>query len=67
MLTEVANSESTHWKYSIAAIRLLRTLVRRDEALYAPQLKHFLEKTCAAHPSMRYVSPACPVSIISAE
>ncbi|KAG8927366.1 hypothetical protein FRC02_008249 [Tulasnella sp. 418] len=51
---EVANDPATHWRYEIAAIRILRTLIRRDQCIGAPQLQYFLEQTAADHPSMRY-------------
>ncbi|GJJ09449.1 hypothetical protein Clacol_003672 [Clathrus columnatus] len=37
-LTDIAGDPRTHWKYSIVALRLLRTLVRRDSPIYGPQL-----------------------------
>jgi len=55
-LLGIANDDDTHWRYEIVAIRALRTLIRRDQPLYAPQLKFFMDQALADHPSMRYVS-----------
>ncbi|TDL28808.1 ARM repeat-containing protein [Rickenella mellea] len=53
-VTNIARSPNTHWRYSIVAIRILRTLIRRDEPLQASQISYFLDKTHDSHPSMRY-------------
>ena len=55
-LLAIADDEDTHWRYEIVAIRALRTLIRRDQPPYAPQLKYFMDQAHADHPSMRYVS-----------
>lgn len=51
-VTDIARSPNTHWRYSIIAIRILRTLIRRDEPLQASQISYFLDKTHDSHPSM---------------
>ena len=55
-LLTIASDDNTHWRYEIVAIRALRTLIRRDQPLCAPQLEFFMEQALADHPSMRYVS-----------
>lgn len=55
-LLAIADDEGTHWRYEIVAIRALRTLIRRDQPPYAPQLEFFMDQALADHPSMRYVS-----------
>ncbi|KAJ7275353.1 hypothetical protein B0H12DRAFT_1086888 [Mycena haematopus] len=50
----IGNSSKTHWKYEIAAIRCLRTIIRRDEALTSEQIRYFMGKTYDSNPSMRY-------------
>jgi proteasome activator subunit 4 len=55
-LLAIANDEDTHWRYEIVAMRALRTLIRRDQPPYAPQLEFFMDQALADHPSMRYVS-----------
>ena len=55
-LLTIANDEDTHWRYEIVAMRALRTLIRRDQPPYAPQLEFFMDQTLADHPSIRYVS-----------
>ncbi|KAF5355656.1 hypothetical protein D9756_004216 [Leucocoprinus leucothites] len=50
----LADSGKLHWRYSIYAIRCLRTLVRRDVPLQGTQMKYFLEKTHDNHPTIRY-------------
>ncbi|KAJ6627245.1 hypothetical protein B0H10DRAFT_1941394 [Mycena sp. CBHHK59/15] len=50
----IGNSPKTHWRYEIAAIRCLRTLIRRDAALTPEQIRYFMEKTYDSNPSMRY-------------
>lgn len=52
MLLDIASSSKTHWRYSIVAVRCLRTLVRKDESISAPHFKFFVEKICDDHPSI---------------
>lgn len=54
LLLRIAEDPRTHWKYSITAIRLLRTLIRRDSPLHASHVEYLLTQTHADHPSMRY-------------
>ncbi|KAG8998807.1 hypothetical protein FRB90_012229 [Tulasnella sp. 427] len=54
LLLQIVEDSRTHWKYSISAIRLLRTLVRRDTPLNAPHVEFLLKRTHADHPSIRY-------------
>ncbi|KAM6497955.1 hypothetical protein JOM56_005903 [Amanita muscaria] len=53
-ILDIGNSDRTHWKYAIFAIRCLRTLIRRDVPLTPEQIQYFLEKVHDSHPSMRY-------------
>ncbi|KAG8908485.1 hypothetical protein FRB99_005843 [Tulasnella sp. 403] len=55
ILLRFANDENTHWRYAITAIRLLRTLVRRDSGVSGPVMEYLLSQTYANHPSLRYV------------
>ncbi|KAK7064490.1 membrane protein [Favolaschia claudopus] len=50
----IGNSPQTHWKYEIAAIRCLRSIVRRDAPLTSEQIRYFMAKTHDSNPSMRY-------------
>lgn len=43
-LLEIGNSPKTHWRYSIFAVRSLRTLVRRDAPLKPSHVRFFMEK-----------------------
>lgn len=52
MLLDIAGSSKTHWRYSIVAVRCLRTLVRKDESISAPHFKFFVENTYDDHPSI---------------
>ncbi|KAK0456353.1 hypothetical protein EV421DRAFT_1699087 [Armillaria borealis] len=51
---KIATSPRTHWRYEIAAIRCLRTLLRRDMPLTPEQIRFFVERTHHSHPSVRY-------------
>lgn len=51
---DIGNSAQTHWRYSIFAVRCLRTLVRRDQATKPEHIAFFFEKVCDDHPTMRY-------------
>lgn len=48
----VAQSEKTHWKYSIIAIRCLRTLIRRDVVAKPAHIKFLVEATLDSHYSI---------------
>lgn len=53
--TEILNTAKaslTHWRYSLFAIRCLRSLVRRDVPLTASHISFFLDKTHDSHPNM---------------
>jgi proteasome activator subunit 4 len=52
LILEIAQAKSTHWRYAIFATRCLRTLVRKDAPISAPQVKYFLEKCYDNHPSL---------------
>ncbi|KAG8888929.1 hypothetical protein FRB98_006471 [Tulasnella sp. 332] len=54
ILLDIAESSATHWRYSIVAIRMLRTLVRRDLPAQKAQFVYFLSQVNADHPSLRY-------------
>ncbi|CAL1696420.1 unnamed protein product [Somion occarium] len=45
VILKVAQSPNTHWKYSIVAVRCLRTLIRRDVPLSRSHVQCLLEKT----------------------
>ncbi|KAG1755021.1 uncharacterized protein EDB91DRAFT_1096855 [Suillus paluster] len=51
---EVANDTTTHWRYAIVAVRILRTLLRRDAPTSPAHLRIFLEQACDSNPTMRY-------------
>lgn len=51
---EVANDSDTHWRYAIAAIRILRTLVRKDAPITRDHIRFFLEMLYDSNPNMRY-------------
>lgn len=51
---ETANDTTTHWRYAIVAVRVLRTLLRRDTPISSSHLRLFLEKVCDSNPTMRY-------------
>ncbi|KAL5535214.1 BLM3_1 [Sanghuangporus sanghuang] len=50
----IAKSSSTHWRYAVIALRILRTLIRREEPLTGEQMKYFLDMAHDPHPSLRY-------------
>ncbi|KAF7306649.1 Membrane protein [Mycena indigotica] len=52
----IGNKSSTHWKYEIAAVRCLRTIIRRDVAQTPEQIRYFISKTNDSNPNMRYYS-----------
>jgi proteasome activator subunit 4 len=49
---ETANDTTTHWRYAIVAVRVLRTLLRRDTPISSSHLRLFLEKVCDSNPTM---------------
>ena len=51
-LLQIGQSEHTHWRYAIYAVRCLRTLVQRDIPLKAEHVSYFLEKVHDDHPSV---------------
>ncbi|KII93397.1 hypothetical protein PLICRDRAFT_694576 [Plicaturopsis crispa FD-325 SS-3] len=54
LLLDIAQSPRTHWRYSIVAIRCLRTLLRRDVPPSPAHMRYFLKMTHDSHPSIRY-------------
>jgi proteasome activator subunit 4 len=52
MVLAVAESPKTHWRYSIIAVRLLRTLIRRDKAMGDAHLRYLFKTTHDSHASM---------------
>lgn len=52
MVLGIANNKRTHWRYAIVAIKILRTLVRRDTAMTASLIRFFLERTYDNHPTI---------------
>ncbi|KAI0094570.1 armadillo-type protein [Irpex rosettiformis] len=55
-ILSIAQSPRTHWKYSIVAIRCLRTLVRKDAPMNSEHVKHLLLATLDSQYSIRYYS-----------
>ncbi|KAI0336090.1 hypothetical protein GY45DRAFT_1316150 [Cubamyces sp. BRFM 1775] len=62
-LLEIANNPRTHWRYAIAAVRLLRSLLRRDAPLTADHVRYLFEKTYDSNASMRYYSQRAVMKI----
>ncbi|KAH7104159.1 hypothetical protein BKA62DRAFT_635182 [Auriculariales sp. MPI-PUGE-AT-0066] len=54
LITKVATSPDTHWRYEIVALRLLRSLLRRDRPSEAEHIKYIVESVVNNHPTMRY-------------
>ncbi|EIN13624.1 hypothetical protein PUNSTDRAFT_94808 [Punctularia strigosozonata HHB-11173 SS5] len=54
LIIDIANSSKTHWRYSIVAVRILRSLIRKDRPTKAAHIRCLLEKTYDSHPSLRY-------------
>ncbi|KAL1720654.1 hypothetical protein EV715DRAFT_249853, partial [Schizophyllum commune] len=52
MVLEIGHADKTHWRYLIVAMRVLRTLVRRDVPLTKAQIAFFLEKCHDEHPTV---------------
>ncbi|KAH8100502.1 hypothetical protein BXZ70DRAFT_1022407 [Cristinia sonorae] len=50
----IAQSSETHWKYSIVAVRCLRTLIRRDTPMDGAHVKFLLEHTHDSNATIRY-------------
>ncbi|CDO70270.1 hypothetical protein BN946_scf184942.g70 [Trametes cinnabarina] len=62
-LLEIANNSRTHWRYAIVAVRLLRTLVRRDVPLKADHVRYLFEKTHDSNASMHQYSQRAVMKI----
>ncbi|KAL1951774.1 hypothetical protein VTO73DRAFT_923 [Trametes versicolor] len=54
-LLEIADDAKTHWRYSIVAVRCLRSLLRRDAPMKSAHVRYLLEMTHDSNASMRYV------------
>ncbi|EJU01100.1 hypothetical protein DACRYDRAFT_22883 [Dacryopinax primogenitus] len=54
ILLRVATSPNTHWKYSILAIRFLRTLTRRDQPANAVWTEWLFKAVINPNPRVRY-------------
>lgn len=52
MLLDIGTSSKTHWRYSIVAMRALRTLIRKEVPILPRNLKYFMEETCNDNPSI---------------
>ena len=61
-LLVIGTSKTTHWRYSIVALRMMRTLVQKDLQSSSPQVDYLLSMTTADHPSLRYVRVSISVS-----
>lgn len=44
-LFEIASNGQTHWRYATVAVRMLRTLIRRDVPMSAEMIRLFLDKS----------------------
>ncbi|THV06091.1 hypothetical protein K435DRAFT_44420 [Dendrothele bispora CBS 962.96] len=53
-IMEIATSSKIHWRYLILAVRLLRTLIRKDKPISPEMLSFFLDSTHDSNPSVRY-------------
>ena len=51
-LITLAEDSNTHWRYSIIALRILRTLIKREEPLSKKHMDYFLRMTHDSHPSL---------------
>ncbi|KAF5374850.1 hypothetical protein D9758_000077 [Tetrapyrgos nigripes] len=51
---EIGSSSKIHWRYAILAVRLLRTLIRKDKPISPEMLSFFLKSVHDSHPSIRY-------------
>lgn len=49
---KVANDPKTHWRYAMMAVRILRSLFRRDRPIGSDHLQLFLEKLCDSDPNI---------------
>ncbi|KAK7694363.1 hypothetical protein QCA50_001549 [Cerrena zonata] len=54
MIVKIGQTSSTHWKYSIIAVRCLRTLLRRDSPPSREHVQLFLDKMHDSNSTMRY-------------
>ncbi|KAN0063131.1 Proteasome activator BLM10 [Thecaphora frezii] len=61
---EIAQSDSTHWAFSIFAARLLRALIRKDKPLTEQPAKFFVQQIISENPSMRRYSQAAVTKIL---
>jgi len=64
-LLVIGTSKTTHWRYSIVALRMMRTLIQRDLQNSSPQVEYLLSMTTADHPSLRYVRVSISVPFVS--
>jgi len=62
-LLEIAKSPKTHWRYAIAAVRCLRTFIRRDLPMGSLHIRHLVEKTYDSHASVRYYAQRAVMKI----
>lgn len=53
---EIAQRPTTHWRYSQAAVRILASLIRRDQPASPELAKLFVQGVCNDHPNMRWYS-----------
>lgn len=51
-LINLAEDSNTHWRYSIIALRILRTLIKKEEPLTKKHMEYFLRMTHDSHPSL---------------
>ncbi|KAG8823710.1 hypothetical protein FRC18_010687 [Serendipita sp. 400] len=55
-LLAIGNSTSTHWRYHIVALRIIRTLIQKDVTNTTAEMKYLIPKVTDDHPSIRYYS-----------
>ncbi|KAI0343952.1 hypothetical protein BDW22DRAFT_1355187 [Trametopsis cervina] len=62
-ILKIAQSPKTHWKYSIVAVRCLRTLIRKDAPMKPAHVKYLLEATLDSQYSIRYYAQRAVMKI----
>lgn len=58
-LLELAERESTHWRYAVYATRYLRALVRRDRPSDARIAAFFMSRVVDDLPQLRHYAQLC--------
>lgn len=63
-LLQIAESNTTHWKYAVTTARLLRILLRRDVATSPEVAKYFVGKIPDSQPVLRAQAQAATTRIL---